>query len=430
MIDKLSKKYNVILGLFIGFILYQFVMQEGYAILVGIEQRKGAIDIQVNSKGLLFFQCAAIAAFIITVCIFCSKKFRNINFDKISVYIILTLILSIIITFELIVMIVASVHKFYPNLFEAIGNNYFVSINLAFIMIILGVIIFLITFILFINRKVKYIKFLTKEVKNIKEEGFGKTIKVKGEDELAELCKSINDMSVQLAQKIENEKKLENTKSELITNISHDLKTPLTSIVGYLEVLNNIEVDSEVRQKYIGIAYNKGLRLKNLVNELFEYTKITSHDFKIKRERYNISNFINQMVGESILEFEVKNIEVILDNPYKELYKEIDIRLFSRAIENIIKNAEKYTDNDGIFKVEVKKEKEDILIIFSNTCKYIEDDLLDNVFEKFYRGDKARSTENEGSGLGLSITKRIIELHEGILTIEKSGEFIKFKIKI
>ena len=183
MRDKLSKKYNVILGLFIGFILYQFVMQEGYAILVGIEQRKGDIDIQVNSNGLIFFQCVAIATFIITVCVFCSRKFRNINFDKISVYIILTLILSIIITFEIIFMMFKGIHKFFPKVFEVIDTNYFISMNVALSIFIFGVIIFLITFTLFINRKVNYIKLLTSEVQKLKEDEFGKTIKVKGEDE-------------------------------------------------------------------------------------------------------------------------------------------------------------------------------------------------------------------------------------------------------
>lgn len=430
MIKNLKMKYNIILGVLIGIILAQFVIAEGYAILVGIQQSKGTLGHEINPKSLMTFQWIALFVFIFTVGIFCTKRFRNINFNKISVNIILVLILSIVVTFESLFIIFISINKFFPEIIHYIEVNYFVSLNFAIIMIILGVGIFLTIFILLLNIKIKYIKFLTKEVKNIQEEGFGKTIKVKGEDELAELCKSINNMSIELAEKIENEKKIENTKSELITNISHDLKNPLTSIVGYLEILNNAEIDTETRKKYISIAYNKSLRLKNLVNELFEYTKITSHDFKINKERYNLSNLINQMIGESILEFSSKNIDVVLDNPYKEIYTYIDIKLFSRVIENLIKNAEKYSDEGGTFKVKVNKEEENIFITFTNKCKEFKEEALEKIFEKFYRIDEARSLENEGSGLGLSIAKRIIELHEGTLTAEKIGEFIEFKIKL
>lgn len=430
MIKKLKIKYNIILGVLIGFVLAQFVIVESYAILVGIQQSEGTLGFEINPQSLMTFQWIALFVFIVTVGIFCTKRFRNINFNKISVYITLVLILSIVVTFEALLIIFTNVNRFFPKIINYIETNYFVSVNLAFIMIILGVGIFLTTFTLLINRKVKYIKFLTKEVKNIKEEGFGKTIKVKGEDELAELCKSINNMSIELAEKIEKEKKIENTKAELITNISHDLKNPLTSIVGYLEILDNGEVDTETRKKYIGIAYNKSLRLKNLVNELFEYTKITSPDFKINREKYNLANLINQMIGESILGFSSKNIEVILENPYREIYTYIDIRLFSRVLENLIKNAEKYSDEGGIFKVKVNKEGETIFISFINKCESLNEEALEKIFEKFYMVDEARSLENEGSGLGLSIAKRIIELHEGTLTAEKIGELIEFKIKL
>ena len=430
MIKKLKLKYNVILGVLIGFILAQFVIAEGYAILVGIRQNKGNLEFDIMSQNIRVFQLIALFVFIGTVGIFFTKRFRSINFNKINLYITLSLILSILATFEILLAISAVFVRFFPEIIYYITSNYFVSINVVFIMIILCIGIFLTIFILLLNRKVKYIKFLTKEVKIIKEEGFGKTIKVKGEDELAELCMSINDMSIELAEKIQNEKNIEKTKSELITNISHDLKTPLTSIVGYLEILEKGVVDEETRKNYISIAYNKSLRLKDLVNELFEYTKLTSPDFKINKEKFNISNLINQMIGESILGFSVKNIEVILENPYREIYTYIDIKLFSRVIENLIKNAEKYSDIDSVFKVKVSKEAENIYISFINKCESLNEGAIEKIFEKFYRIDESRSLENDGSGLGLSISKRIIELHEGTLTAEKKGDFIEFKIKL
>ncbi|MGL5149833.1 MAG: ATP-binding protein [Clostridium sp.] len=136
------------------------------------------------------------------------------------------------------------------------------------------------------------------------------------------------------------------------------------------------------------------------------------------------------MVGESILEFSSKNIEVVLDNPYREIYVDIDIRLFSRVIENLLKNAEKYSDENSKFRVEVRDVEGEIFISFINKCEDLKRESIDKIFEKFYRVDEARTLENEGSGLGLSIAKRIIELHEGSLTAEKLDENIEFKIKI
>lgn len=426
MIERLKNikiRYNYIFGVIIGFILAQIIIAEGYAILIYAE---GGITYSNVNK----FQIVALIAFIGTIGIFSTKRFRSINLNKISIYIMLTLILSLVVTFEGMFILIAIVNKFFPEVIYYVQRNYFVSMNSAFLMIAFGIGIFLTTFILLLNRKVKYIKFLTKEVKTIKEEGFGKTIKVKGEDELAELCMSINNMSIELAEKIENEKRIENTKAELITNISHDLKTPLTSIVGYLEILDKGDLDEETRKKYIGIAYNKSLRLKDLVNELFEYTKLTSHDFKVNLEKFNLGSLINQMVGESILGFSAKNINVVLDNPYRELYTYIDIKLFSRVIENLIKNAEKYGDENSEFRVKVRKDDEFIFVSFENKCKDLNEESLDKIFEKFYRVDEARTLENEGSGLGLSIAKRIVELHGGNIEAKKVDDYISFMIRL
>lgn len=348
----------------------------------------------------------------------------KISFKKLSRYILFSLIFSVFIGMNFIRVISPIMEK----VINEENINLFKIQVVASLIGIFSITVFIFAFIYFINRKVKYIKYLSKEVKNIKSQGFGKTIEVRGKDELAELCMSINEMSLEIKQRIENEKKIENNKNELITNISHDLKTPLTSIIGYLELLNKKEVDEEVKDEYIKIAYNKSLRLKLLVNELFEYTKLSSHDIKINKVKFNISNLINQIVGESIIDFLEKNIEVRLENPYKELYSFIDVKMFSRVIDNLVKNAEKYSDSNSIFRTIVKENENHIVISFINTCKEMPKDDLDKIFEKFYRIDEARSSDNEGSGLGLAIAKRIVELHEGELIVEKCNDDIEFRI--
>ncbi|MGL6184195.1 MAG: ATP-binding protein [Clostridium chrysemydis] len=425
---KLKLRYNIIIGVIVGFFLAQLVISEGYALLVLSQERSGSSEVPSILGEERFFKILAIIVFILTVIIFCTKKLRNINLNKLSIYIILAVAVSIFCAVEFVMLIGIIVLKLYPKFYEIMTTNYFISIN-AFYMLWIGIVgMFLLTFMILINRKIKYIKYMTKGVKEIKEEGFGKTLEVKGKDELGELCESINDMSIELRKKIDKEKEIENTKNELITNISHDLKTPLTALVGYLELIDSSNLDEETKKKYTKTAYSKSLRLKELVNELFEYTKLTSSDIVINKERFNISNIINQIVGESILSFSERNIEVILDNPYKELYFEIDSKLFTRAIENLVKNAEKYSDSNTTFKVKVKENNDFINISFENKCEVIKEADLEKIFDKFYRLDKARSSENEGSGLGLNISKRIIELHNGSLNVKKENDYIKFNI--
>ncbi|WP_455791740.1 HAMP domain-containing sensor histidine kinase [Clostridium butyricum] len=420
------KKYNLIFGVIIGFVLAQMVLAEGYAILAAKQQSGEIFDVNLIAGVNNPLKMLALVVFIITVIIFNTKIFGKINLNKIGLYLILVVLVSIIVAIQVTFMFCRIIFLLYPNFEYKISNNYFFSINIFYIVAFIGIATFLITFTLLVNIKVNYIKYLTKEVKIIKNEGFGKVIKVKGGDELAELCGSINDMSLELGEKIANEKKIENNKNELITNISHDLKTPLTSIIGYLELLNSTEISEREKDEYIQIAYNKSLRLKELVNELFEYTKLASNELILKKDRVNISVVLSQAVGESIINFSDKNIDVVLDNPYDELFCNVDSAQMLRVFENLIKNAEKYSDINSVFKVVVRLYKEQIVISFRNKCTEIKEEDLENIFEKFYRKDKSRS--NEGSGLGLPIAKRIIELYGGNILAEKINEDIKFNI--
>lgn len=426
MMNLKKFKYNLILGALLGLILAQLVIFEGYAILVSKQESNGIISEDLSNEGIGYFKILAIIIFLLTIAIFNTKKIRKINFDKISIYLILVVLISLIVAIEGTITISIIGLKIYPDIQNYLGIDYFFSMHLFYLVCFIGVSIFLITFVLLVNRKVKYIKFLTKEVKVIKNEGFGKTIKVRGGDELAELCKSINNMSLELGEKIENEKRLENNKNELITNISHDLKTPLTSIIGYLELLNDKDIDEKVRDEYISIAYNKSLRLKSLVNELFEYTKLASNDIKLEKNRINISILLNQAVGESIINFSEKNIDVVLDNQYNEAYCNIDAVQIIRVFENLIKNAEKYSDPHSKFKVSLKIINKKIIISFINKCEKLEEEDLNRFFERFYRQDKSRN--KEGTGLGLAIVKRIIDLHEGDIIAKKIGDNIKFEV--
>lgn len=341
---KIKKiKLNLILGVLVAFLLYQIIISEGYAILVA-RQQSGNINLDVPVQGINFVKVFAFAIFLATIIIFNTKRFRKINFNKISLYLILTVIVSILAGIEIVIMLMRIILVMCPNVIDFISNNYLVSINSVYFIILLGIGTFLFVFLTLVNRKVKYIKFLTKEVKRIKDDGFGKTIEVKGNDELAQLCDSINNMSLELGEKIENEKIMEKNKSELITNVSHDLRTPLTSIIGYVDLLKkNGFQDKDKFKEYIDVIDERTRSLNKLINELFEYTKLTSHDIKLNYSKVEIGSLVEQLVGEYTPIFNREGLEVYKDISSEDIFINIDVEKIVRVLENLLTNAKKYS---------------------------------------------------------------------------------------
>lgn len=428
MMKLIKSKLNLILGVLIGFILSELIITEGYGILISKQSNNLFFGLQIED--ITIFRILAFIVFISTIAIFNTKKFRNINLNKISVYLILVIILAVALAFEFVVIIISIVFKVYPNIREYIGKDYFISTNMFFTLSILGIGMFLVVFGSLVNRKVKYIKFLTKEVKVIKEEGFGKTIKVKGKDELSELCKSINDMSLELRKKIDNEKIIEKNKNELITSVSHDLRTPLTSIIGYVDLLKKNEFnDKEKFDNYIEVIDERTKSLNKLINELFEYTKLNSHDINLNYSNVEIVSLIEQMIGEYTPIFNKGNLQVERSIIDKDIYIDVDIEKIVRALENLLTNAIKYSVKNSKVLVKLFEENNFVVISVSNKTKNICTDDLENIFERFYKIDKSRK-ELESTGLGLSIVKRIVELHNGKIEANLKEDIIEFKLSL
>ncbi len=428
MIEFKKVRINLIWGIIIGFFLSQVIVAEGYAILVSRQEINNWDYLSI--EGIVGFRILAFIVFIATIAIFNTKKFRKLNLNKISIYLILVVIIAVVVAIQAILIIISIVFKRYPNIQEYIGKDYFISINAFYIISFLGVAIFLITFVSLVNRKVKYIKFLTKEVKVIKDEGFGKTIKVKGKDELSELCQSINDMSLELRKKIDNEKIIEKNKNELITSVSHDLRTPLTSIIGYVDLLKKNEFnDKEKFDNYIEIIDERTKSLNRLINELFEYTKLTSHDIKLNYSRLEIVSLIEQMAGEYTPIFNKENLEVVKDITDKDIFINADIEKIVRVLENLLTNAIKYSVKNSKVLIKLFEENDYVVVSVSNKAKDISKGDLKNIFERFYKVDKSRK-EQDSTGLGLSIVKRIVELHNGEIDVNLNEDIIEFKISL
>ncbi|KNF07184.1 signal transduction histidine kinase [Gottschalkia purinilytica] len=302
--------------------------------------------------------------------------------------------------------------------------------RIGLISLILSIVAFIITFIFMINKRVQYIKYISRKVKRIAKGNLGEILEVDGGDEIAELSESINSMSIQLKEKFDREREIENTKNELITNVSHDLRTPLTSIIGYLDLIRKKSYKTEEEyEEYIETIYNKSQNLNNLINELFEYTKLSNSKIELNYTQMDVCSLLEQLIGEYIPVLDTNNLKVIKQIPHKDIILNVDVDKIIRVFENILTNAIKYSVKPSSIEVKIKEDINNVNISFTNEVKDFKEKEVKKLFERFYRVDKSRK-ENESSGLGLAIAKKIIELHNGDIWAEYKENKITIHIKL
>ncbi|AKR12658.1 histidine kinase (plasmid) [Bacillus thuringiensis] len=288
---------------------------------------------------------------------------------------------------------------------------------------------FIIFFLILVRKKIVYLKLISDNVNDIANGKLGLTIGIKGKDELTQLAQNINYMSKELEHTFEQERRLERTKNELITNVSHDLRTPLTSIIGYIDLLKRGQYNSNTQlQEYLETTYSKSQRLKYLIDELFEYTRLSGIDAKLNLNEVDLSGLLEQIVGEYIPIFEKESLIVQRSIAEETIPIFIDVEKMVRVYENLFMNAIKYSmkpselsicleliGNKAILKVSNKVERPPV----SNPNK---------LFERFFRGDKARK-DDQGNGLGLAISKKIVELHHGNIHAEYKDGWMSFIVE-
>ncbi len=262
-------------------------------------------------------------------------------------------------------------------------------------------------------------------LRKVSEGNLQDDIKLDGSPAIKDLVENINLIKAGYKEILENGVHNEKLKTELISNVSHDLKTPLTSIINYVNILKNNDITEEERDEYLLILEKKSLKLKVLIEDLFEMSKINSGKIKLNRELIDILSLIHQGIGEYSTLYEEKNISFKVTSEEDALYMELDGKMMSRALENIIINALKYSlDNTRVY-INIKVEDECVNIGVKNIANYEMDFNEEEMFERFARGDKSRNSKVEGSGLGLAITKSIVELHGGEVKIKKEGDMFK-----
>jgi len=262
-------------------------------------------------------------------------------------------------------------------------------------------------------------------LRKVNEGNLQEDIKLDGSKAIKELAENINLIKAGYKQTLENGVHNEKLKTELISNVSHDLKTPLTSIINYVNILKSGDITEVERAEYLLILEKKSLKLKVLIEDLFEMSKINSGKIKLNRELIDILSLIHQGIGEYSTLYEEKNIHFKVTTEEDDIYMELDGKLMSRALENVIINALKYSLNDTRVYINIKLEDDYVKIGVKNVANYEMDFNEEEMFERFARGDKSRNSKVEGSGLGLAITKSIVELHGGEVKIKKDGDMFK-----
>lgn len=228
---------------------------------------------------------------------------------------------------------------------------------------------------------------------------------------LAIIENKLNNIRIDLIKSRGEAKEAENKKNDLIMYMAHDLKTPLTSVIGYLSLLNEEkQISKEMQEKYTKIALKKAQRVEELTNQFFEITRYNLHDMPISKKKIDLSFLLDQLLEESYPMLQEKALEYKVIKP-EHVYFMGDGDKLARAFGNLIKNAINYSYENTQIEIIMEQEEEKINIIFKNKGEEIPKYKLEKIFEKFYRADDSRTSANGGAGLGLAITKEIIELH-------------------
>lgn len=235
--------------------------------------------------------------------------------------------------------------------------------------------------------------------------------------------------------RIEREKEYEMQRNLLLSDITHDIKTPITTVAGFSKALTDGAVPENQKTEYLETIYNKSMRISDLVSLLFEYVKLDSTGYSLSRSPLDISELLRECVGDVYSEYEEKSFQVDIDIPEDVIKVNADRVQICRAINNILSNAVKYNPKGTAVGISLKIDKSEAVICISDNGVRIEREDAVHIFEPFYRGDKSRKTDS-GNGLGLSITKKIVEMHGGRITLyqynnsEKHGRVKSFEIRL
>lgn len=304
-------------------------------------------------------------------------------------------------------------------------------IGVFLVSLVVFVVIMNVYFYLLTRNSMEYFESINKTLEQISNGELKINIPINRSDELGTLASNINSMAFKLDTLIEEEKSWEKVKNDLITNVSHDLRTPLTSILGYLDLISNTKYEDEEKLRYYsGIAYSKCTELKLLIDDLFEYSKLNNNDMKVSKIDINLTELLEQVVVGFMPLLNENEMEYRLFFSKEKIFVNADPALIARLFNNLINNAINYGKEGKYLDVELKKVDNSAVVKVINYGKPIPDEDLPYLFDKFYRVEKSRSKNNGGSGLGLAIVKSIADKHGGTISASCYDNKIVFEVKL
>lgn len=279
-----------------------------------------------------------------------------------------------------------------------------------------------------------YLNWFTKYFIEINE-GIDALLKEDEEDvrlsrELTATEKKINTIKHTLHKRKIDTQSAEQRKNDLVVYLAHDLKTPLTSVIGYLTLLRDeTEISPELREKYLSISLDKAERLEDLINEFFEITRFNLSDITLQYSQVNLTRLLEQLVFEFKPMFLEKRLDCKLKIP-ADLTMKCDINKIQRVFDNLLRNAVFYSYEDTTIEITVTQNEKNTTLAFLNHGDTIPSEKLEQIFEQFYRLDTSRSSRQGGAGLGLAIAKEIVELHLGSITAKSDASRITFTVTL
>ena len=319
-------------------------------------------------------------------------------------------------------------YNIFPHLYDLLDNIYeLVFKGVYFIFIIFGTTLIIVLSLLYklLNKIFSYVFAVSESADKL----FDKNVEyINLPPEMVEVEKKLNHFKTEAIKNERLARENEQKKDELIVYLAHDIKTPLTSMIGYLSLLSEIkDMPQEQRNRYIDIALDKSYRLEDLINELFDVARFNSEKIVLEKEEINLNLMLEQIADDFYPTLKEMNKKINFTSDEKTiLYADPD--KLSRVFNNLIKNAVNYSKENTDIDISIINKENQVTVNITNKGKQIPKEKLDKIFEKFYRLDSSRTSKTGGSGLGLAIAKEIVELHGGRIYAESDMKETTFSV--
>ena len=321
----------------------------------------------------------------------------------------------------------------YENAAQFVFGSYMLRLGVRSMSItLIAAAIFSLISLAFITRNIRRIVFV---IRRFKEGDLSARVKLKGKGEISEFANSFNEMADTIVRNIDEMKTMDNLRRELVANVSHDLRTPLSTIQGYIETIL-IKADTlseEEKKNYLETIFSSTERLKNLVEELFELSKLDARESKPTPEPFSIAELVQDVQQKNLIIAKPKNIDLSLEFPFDLPLVTADIGMMEKVLQNLLDNALKFTPNGGKITISLGSRKDDVLVSIKDDGQGISPDALPHIFERYQKAERTSSVDNEGLGLGLAIVKKILEVHEiniDVKSTKDTGTVFSFKVPI